>query len=163
MHVLVPQSCLNFCDPLDYVTYQAPLSMVFSRQEYWSGLPFPSRGSSCPRDQTWVSYITGRFFTIWATREAHQHTRNIRTWDMNCWKTLLNFFPCLFRDKSSFLNFWIISTLNHKYPKQKVILIGIPAWGCRHKGIPGVLEVVLQLVMMETFEIVRIQLEFTFF
>ena len=24
--------------------YQAPLSMVFSRQEYWSGLPFPSPG-----------------------------------------------------------------------------------------------------------------------
>ena len=24
--------------------YQAPLSMEFSRQEYWSGLPFPSPG-----------------------------------------------------------------------------------------------------------------------
>ena len=26
------------------VTYQAPLTMGFSRQEYWSGLPFPSPG-----------------------------------------------------------------------------------------------------------------------
>ena len=26
------------------VAYQAPLSMEFSRQEYWSGLPFPSPG-----------------------------------------------------------------------------------------------------------------------
>ena len=26
------------------VAHQAPLSMVFSRQEYWSGLPFPSSG-----------------------------------------------------------------------------------------------------------------------
>ena len=26
------------------VTYQAPWSMGFSRQEYWSGLPFPSPG-----------------------------------------------------------------------------------------------------------------------
>ena len=26
------------------VAYQAPLSMEFSRQEYWSGLPFPSLG-----------------------------------------------------------------------------------------------------------------------
>ena len=26
------------------VAYQAPLSMGFSRQEYWSGLPFPSPG-----------------------------------------------------------------------------------------------------------------------
>ena len=32
------------------VAYQAPLSMGFSRQEYWSGLPFSfSRGSSRPR------------------------------------------------------------------------------------------------------------------
>ena len=27
------------------VAYQAPLSMEFSRQEYWSGLPFPSPGA----------------------------------------------------------------------------------------------------------------------
>ena len=26
------------------VAYQTPLSMGFSRQEYWSGLPFPSPG-----------------------------------------------------------------------------------------------------------------------
>ena len=26
------------------VAYQAPLSMEFSRKEYWSGLPFPSPG-----------------------------------------------------------------------------------------------------------------------
>ena len=26
------------------ITYQAPLSMGFSRQEYWSGVPFPSPG-----------------------------------------------------------------------------------------------------------------------
>ena len=31
------------CDP-QTVAHQAPLSMGFSRQEYWSGLPFPSPG-----------------------------------------------------------------------------------------------------------------------
>ena len=35
----------------------------------WVAIPF-SRGSSQPRDWTSVSYITGRFFTIWATRET---------------------------------------------------------------------------------------------
>ena len=30
-----------------------------------------SKGSSPPRDQTWVSWIIGRFFTNWATGEAH--------------------------------------------------------------------------------------------
>ena len=40
----------------------------FSRQEYWSGLPFPSSGDlSPPRDQTWVSCIAGRFYTGWAS------------------------------------------------------------------------------------------------
>ena len=29
------------------VVHQAPLSMAFSRQEYWSGLPFPAPGG-CP-------------------------------------------------------------------------------------------------------------------
>ena len=41
------------------VAYQAPLSMGFSRQEYWSRLPFPSPGeSSWPRDWTHVSYVS---------------------------------------------------------------------------------------------------------
>ena len=35
----------------------------------WVAISF-SRGSSQPRDQTWVSCIAGRFFTVWATREA---------------------------------------------------------------------------------------------
>ena len=30
--------------PMDYIAHQAPLSMAFSRQEYWSGLLFPSLG-----------------------------------------------------------------------------------------------------------------------
>ena len=35
----------------------------------WIVLPF-SRWFFQPRDQTWVSYITGRFLTVWAIREA---------------------------------------------------------------------------------------------
>ena len=52
------------------IAHQSPLSVEFSRQEYWSGLPFPSpRQSSQFRDWTQVSCIAGRFFTIF-TREA---------------------------------------------------------------------------------------------
>ena len=40
---LVTQLCLTLCNPTDLV-YQAPLSMEFSRQEHWSGLPFSSPG-----------------------------------------------------------------------------------------------------------------------
>ena len=38
----VTQSCPNVFDPMDYIAYHASPSMEFSRQEYWSGLPFPS-------------------------------------------------------------------------------------------------------------------------
>ena len=31
----------TLCDPVDFIACLAPLSMEFSRQEYWSGLPFP--------------------------------------------------------------------------------------------------------------------------
>ena len=37
-----PQSCPTLCDLLDYS--QAPTSTEFFRQDYWSGLPFPSPG-----------------------------------------------------------------------------------------------------------------------
>ena len=64
--------------------YQAPLSMGFSMQEYWSGVPLPlvvvipfCRGTCRPRDQTWISCIAGRFFTIWATRKITGHTGSI--------------------------------------------------------------------------------------
>ena len=38
-------SCVGLFPTPWTVAYKAPLSMEFSRQEYWSGLPFPS-----PRD-----------------------------------------------------------------------------------------------------------------
>ena len=38
------QSCLTLCDP---IAHQALLFLGFSRQEYWSGLPFPSPVHSC--------------------------------------------------------------------------------------------------------------------
>ena len=37
------QFCLTLCNPVDFGR-QAPVSMGFSRQEYWSGLPFPPPG-----------------------------------------------------------------------------------------------------------------------
>ena len=78
----VAQSCPTPCDPMDC---SLPGSSVhgFSRQEYWSGLPFPSPGeSSWPRDRTQVSLIVDRHFTAWATREVL-----IRTTSQTCWIT----------------------------------------------------------------------------
>ena len=39
--MLVDKLCLTLCDPWT-IACQATLSMEFSRQEYWSGLPFLS-------------------------------------------------------------------------------------------------------------------------
>ena len=46
------------------VARQAPLSMGFSRQEYWSGLPFPSPGD-LPNAGTEPSLLHGRQFLYW--------------------------------------------------------------------------------------------------
>ena len=63
MCVLVAKQHSILCDPMDRSPQS--MSMEFSRPEYWSGLLFPfSRGSSQPRDGTWVSCIAGRFFTV---------------------------------------------------------------------------------------------------
>ena len=46
------------------VAHQAPLSMEFSRQEYWSGLPFPSPGDLLgPGIKPPSLVLAGRFFT----------------------------------------------------------------------------------------------------
>ena len=67
------QSCPTLCDPIDG-SHQAPLSLGFSRQEYWSELPFLP-----PRDlpNMWIkaaclasSGLASRFFTTSATWEA---------------------------------------------------------------------------------------------
>ena len=41
---LVAQLCPTFCHPMDCSLPGSSCSREFSRQEYWSGLPFPSRG-----------------------------------------------------------------------------------------------------------------------
>ena len=52
------------------IAYQAPQSLEFSRQEYWSGLTFSSPGDLPNPGIEPGSHIAGRRFTVWATREA---------------------------------------------------------------------------------------------
>ena len=47
------------------IAHQAPLSMEFSRQEYWSGLPFPSPGDlPDPGFKPASPALAGEFFTM---------------------------------------------------------------------------------------------------
>ena len=72
---LVAKSCLTLATPWT-ISCQAPLSMGFSRQEYLSGLPFPS-----PVDLldpwTRVSCIAGRFFIETPGKPIYMHTTHI--------------------------------------------------------------------------------------
>ena len=52
------------------VACQALLPMESSRPNTGVCSHALFQGTSQPRDQTWVSYIAGRFFTIWDVREA---------------------------------------------------------------------------------------------
>ena len=76
----VAQSGPTFCDPMD-CTCQAPASMGFSRQDYWSELPFPSSGD-LPNPGI-ESYIKSNDFEIQIMTEKTPQRKNIRNVKMS--------------------------------------------------------------------------------
>ena len=75
IHVLSHFSYVRLGVTLWTVACQAPLSMGFSRQGYWSGLPFPTPGDLADPGVKPSSLsspaLAGRFFTTGTTWEAH--------------------------------------------------------------------------------------------
>ena len=68
--VLVAQLCLILCNPMDCSLPGSSVHGILqARILECVAIPF-SRESSRPRDQTQISCIRGRVFTVWATREA---------------------------------------------------------------------------------------------
>ena len=66
----VAQSCPTFCDPMDCILSGSSVHGIFQAIVLeWIAISF-SRGSSRPRDQTRISHIVDRCFTLWATREV---------------------------------------------------------------------------------------------
>ena len=84
----VTQSCLTLCDPMDCGLSGSSVHGIFqSRVLEWIVISF-SRGSSRPRNQTRVSRIAGRCFTVWATREAHGKitvSTTVQSFSLNKW------------------------------------------------------------------------------
>ena len=81
------------------VAYQAPPSMGFSRQEYWSGLPFPSPGDLPNLGiKPGSPALHSDAFNLWATREAQEQGSNPGPcpgrWILNHWTT--REFPTIF-------------------------------------------------------------------
>ena len=70
--MIVTQSCLTLCDPMDCSPPGSSVHGILqARIRGWVAIFF-SRVSSWFKDQTHVSCMSGRFFTLWATREAWQ-------------------------------------------------------------------------------------------
>ena len=62
--VLVAQSCLTLCDPMDCSPPGSSFHGILqARVLEWGAIPF-ARGSSQPRDHTRVFCIAGKFFTV---------------------------------------------------------------------------------------------------
>ena len=70
--LLVTQSCLTPCDPMDCSLPGSSVQEILQARILGWGAIFSSRGSSLPRDQNCVCCGAGGFFTIWATRETEE-------------------------------------------------------------------------------------------
>ena len=76
---LCAQSCLTVCDPWT-VALQAPLSMGFPRQGYWSGLPFPSAGDlPDPGIEPTSAALAGGFLNTSAQNRNLQRDKTLRS------------------------------------------------------------------------------------
>ena len=74
-NVLVAQLCQILCDPMDGSPLGSSVhGLLQARILEWVTIPF-SRGLCLLSDQTCVSRIAGRFFIVWATREATKHLK----------------------------------------------------------------------------------------
>ena len=67
--LLVARSCLTLCEPMDCSLPASSIQGILQAEILEWVAFFCSRGSSWPRDWTWVSWIAGGFYPIWATRK----------------------------------------------------------------------------------------------
>ena len=81
----VAQLCSTLCHPRDCNLQRSSVHGIFQAKLLeWVAISF-SRGSSQPRDQTWVSHIVGRCFTIWATKRRRAETKRKREFNPEAW------------------------------------------------------------------------------
>ena len=68
--VLVTQSCLTLCNPMDCILSGSSVHGILQARVGSHPL---LQGIFQPTDRTQVFCITGRFFIVWATREAQEY------------------------------------------------------------------------------------------
>ena len=106
--VLVAQLCPILCDPMDCSPPGSSVHGILqARTLEWVAIFF-SRESSQARDRTRVSLISGRFFTVWATRKP-------------CWHALKYLLIHVFVLNKTMLYSWFILALMEFYLKHWLI------------------------------------------
>ena len=86
------QSCPTLCDP---IAHEAPPSLGFSRQEHWSGLPFPSPKHEREKWKWSLSVVSDSL-----RPHGLQPTRLLRPWDFPGKSTGVYFVTTLLRYNS---------------------------------------------------------------
>ena len=139
------QSCSTLCSPVDYSPL-APLSMEFSRQEYWSRLPFPPPGNlpdsgikpACPAlaggsittTTTWEGgiFITSPLFTSLslALRKGSKHLYQCGSFQSS-WPYL---FATLFCCLAVHLTSQTVQDLTDSFPYLWSLYVLLPSDSC---------------------------------
>ena len=96
------------------VAHHSPLSLGFPRQEYWSGLP-PFSRSSQRRNQTQVSCIAGRFFTIWTLSNLNVAGERIESWLELSQLNTITLFKLLSKAYPEHVSFWCDLGMNRNH------------------------------------------------
>ena len=120
-------SCVQLCVTLWTVACQAPPSMGFSRQEYWSGFPFsspgylPDRGVEPGSPVVWADSLLTELWgkpngcERWSIKKVeHWRTDTFKLW---FWRRLLKILWTAGRSNQS-----ILKEINPKYSLEELIL-----------------------------------------
>ena len=89
-------SCVRFCVTQQSAAHQAPLSLRFSRQEHWSGLPFPSQMHACM-----LSHFSRVWLCVTLWTAAHQAPMSMGFSRQEHWSGLP--FPSLYTMKIKYV------------------------------------------------------------
>ena len=135
----VAQSCPTLYDPMDCSIPGSSIHGIFqARVLEWVAISF-SRGSSQPRDRTWVSHIAGRRFTVWATREASLEPVS---YNQKCnWASA--FVTCCTMERPN--------TKSMVFYKEKQVLLDRGVWWATVHGVPNSRTWLSNWAHMQTF------------
>ena len=124
------QLCPTLCDPTDG-SHQAPPSLGFSRQEHWSGLPFPSPMHESEKWKGSRSVVSQLLATPWTA--AYQAPPSMgfsrRSTGVGCHCLLLN--SCWHTSNSSFGGFLELSVISPT-PKRFLSAVDEELTGYQH-------------------------------